>query len=82
MHHTGGVFAQVSVSVITNGNKAPGGWHEISQLIRFRRSNPKQEISLKKAAPPAGAAPFGDCYFYNHVLPLIYQSWDLAVSGG
>jgi hypothetical protein len=28
---------------------------------------PGSGISLKKAAPPA---PFGDCCFYNHVLPL------------
>jgi hypothetical protein len=59
-------------------NKAPGGfrkqsriWHKISQIIRFRRSKsrrpPASGISLKKAAPPA---PFGDCFFYNHVLPL------------
>jgi hypothetical protein len=28
---------------------------------------PASGISLTKAAPPA---PFGDCFFYNHVLPL------------
>jgi hypothetical protein len=31
------------------------------------RRPPASGISLKKAAPPA---PFGDCFFYNHVLLL------------
>jgi hypothetical protein len=59
----------IRVSVITNGNKAPGAFG--SRIIRFRRSKPRRlpasGISLKKAAPPA---PFGDGFFYNHVLPL------------
>jgi hypothetical protein len=73
------VFARVSV--ITNGNKAPGGfanhvfgteYYSLSEITP--RRPPASGISLKKAAPPAL---FADCFFYNHVLPLYMYSCTL-----